>query len=65
MKAHGVQLHRHASGVGQRRHDGKIAVDRSNLRWCSDGFELACDRMREQAITTPRPLSLPKLILTW
>ena len=42
MKAHGLLLHRHASGVGQRRHDGKIAVDRSNLRWCSDGFELAC-----------------------
>ena len=36
-----------------------------NLRWCSDGFELACDRMKEQAITTPLPLSLPKLILTW
>lgn len=65
MKAHGLLLHRHASGVGQRRHDGKIAVDRSNLRWCSDGFELACDRKWEQAITTPRPLSLPKLILTW
>jgi hypothetical protein len=64
VKAHGLLLHRHASGIGQRRHDGKIAVDRSNLRWCSDGFELACDRKREQAITTPRPLSLPKLILT-
>lgn len=24
-------------------HDGKIAVERSNLRWCSDGFEIACD----------------------
>lgn len=23
--------------------DGRIAVDRSNLRWCSDGFELGCD----------------------
>ncbi len=43
MKAHGLLLQRHAGGVGQRRHDGKIAVDRSNLRWCSDGFELACD----------------------
>lgn len=65
MKDHGLQLHRQASGVGQRPHDGKIAVDRSNLRWCSDGFELACDRKSEQAITTPRALSLPKLILTW
>jgi putative transposase len=43
MKAHGLVLQRHAGGVGQRRHDGKIAVERSNLRWCSDGFELACD----------------------
>jgi putative transposase len=43
MKTHGLLLQRHAGGVGQRRHDGKIAVERSNLRWCSDGFELACD----------------------
>jgi putative transposase len=43
MKAHGLLLQRHAGGVEQRRHDGKIAVARSNLRWCSDGFELACD----------------------
>jgi putative transposase len=43
MKARGLLLQRHAGGVGQRRHDGKIAVERSNLRWCSDGFELACD----------------------
>jgi len=43
MKAHGLLLKRHAGGVGQRRHDGKIAVERSNLRWCSDGFELTCD----------------------
>jgi putative transposase len=43
MKAHGMLLRRHAGGAEQRRHDGRIAVDRSNLRWCSDGFELACD----------------------
>ena len=36
-------LQRHAGGADERRHDGKIAVERSNLRWCSDGFELACD----------------------
>ena len=34
MKAHGLLLQRHVGGVGQRRHDGKIAVERSNLRWC-------------------------------
>ena len=27
----------------ERRHDGRIAVDRSDLRWCSDGFEIGCD----------------------
>ena len=43
MKAHGLLLQRHAGGVEARRHDGRIAVDRSNLRWCSDGFELGCD----------------------
>jgi putative transposase len=26
-----------------RAHDGRIAVDRSNRRWCSDGFEIGCD----------------------
>jgi putative transposase len=25
-----------------RVHDGRIAVDSSNRRWCSDGFEIAC-----------------------
>jgi putative transposase len=42
MKTHGLLLQRHVGGA-ERRHDGKIAVERSNLRWCSDGFELACD----------------------
>ena len=23
--------------------DERVAVDSSNTRWCSDGFELACD----------------------
>ena len=26
-----------------RRHDGKVAVEQSNARWCSDGFEFRCD----------------------
>lgn len=26
-----------------RAHDGKVAVTQSNLRWCSDGFEIKCD----------------------
>jgi putative transposase len=43
MKAHGLLLNRRAGGSDERRHNGRIAVDRSNLRWCSDGFELPCD----------------------
>ena len=42
MKVHGLLLDRHAGGI-ERRHDGRIAVARSNLRWCSDGFEIGCD----------------------
>ena len=42
MKAHGLLLDRHAGGV-ERRHDGRIAVDERNRRWCSDGFEIGCD----------------------
>jgi putative transposase len=43
MGVHGLLLRRHAGGNEERRHDGRIAVDRSNLRWCSDGFEITCD----------------------
>jgi len=43
MKVHGLLLQRHAGGAETRRHDGRIAVAQSNLRWCSDGFELGCD----------------------
>ena len=42
MRVYGLLLHRHA-GRGERRHDGTVAVPVSNLRWCSDGFEIACD----------------------
>jgi hypothetical protein len=36
MKVHGLLLDRHAGGA-ERRHDGRIAVDERNRRWCSDG----------------------------
>lgn len=42
MKEHGLLLQRHAGGA-ERRHDGRIAVAQSDLRWCSDAFEVACD----------------------
>lgn len=28
--------------ASSRPHDGKVAVAESNTRWCSDGFEIAC-----------------------
>jgi putative transposase len=43
MKAHGLLLERHTGSGEERRHDGRVAVDRSNTRWCSDGFEIGCD----------------------
>jgi putative transposase len=43
MKAHGLLLQRHAGGAAARRHNGRVAVERSHLRWCSDGFEIGCD----------------------
>jgi hypothetical protein len=41
MKIHGLLLERHVGG-DERRHDGRIAVDERNRRWCSDGFEIGC-----------------------
>ena len=42
MKVHGLLLDRYVGG-DERRHDGRIAVDERNRRWCSDGFEIGCD----------------------
>ena len=42
MKLHGLPLQRHTRGE-ERRHDGKIAVQIRNTRWCSDGLEIGCD----------------------
>ena len=43
MREHGLLLQRHSGRDEDRRHDGRVSVDRSNLRWCSDGFEIGCD----------------------
>jgi putative transposase len=43
MKAHGLLLERHTGKGEERRHDGRVAVDHPNTRWCSDGFEISCD----------------------
>ena len=43
MKAYGLLLQRYTGDDIQQRHDGRVAVDRSDIRWCSDGFEIGCD----------------------
>jgi len=43
MKVHNLLLVRHTGVAEERRHDGQVAVERSNIKWCSDGFEIGCD----------------------
>jgi putative transposase len=43
MKVHGLLLQRHAGRVEARRHEGKVAVNVRNTRWCSDGLEIAAE----------------------
>ena len=42
MKLHGLLLEKHSGQRPGRRHDGKVVVMRSDLRWCSDALEFAC-----------------------
>lgn len=41
MKEAGLLLQRH-NGRPTQTHDGKVVTLKSNLRWCSDGFEIRC-----------------------
>lgn len=43
MKANSLLLERSTGAGFDRRHDGKIAVAESDLRWCSDGLTIPCD----------------------
>ncbi|OWT57678.1 IS3 family transposase [Candidimonas nitroreducens] len=44
MRDHGLLLSRRRQPqMPARRHDGQVAVRRSNQRWCADGFEFRCD----------------------
>ena len=42
MHQNGLLLTRHTSKRPQLAHEGKVVTLRSNLRWCSDGFEISC-----------------------
>jgi putative transposase len=44
MRDHHLLLRRHTGRpIDTRSHDGRVAVGESDRRWCSDGFEIACD----------------------
>lgn len=52
MRTHGLLLQRRPMPPQvQRRHDGKVAVPRSNRRWCSDGFEFRCENGEPLRVT--------------
>ena len=42
MQAQNLLLARHHAERSDRTHNGKVVTMRSNLRWCSDGFEFTC-----------------------
>ena len=35
----------------QRKHEGTVSVDASDMRWCSDGFEIKCDSGETVTVT--------------
>jgi hypothetical protein len=42
MEAHEL-LERHTGTGVERRHDSRVAADKPDTRWCSDGFEIGCN----------------------
>ncbi len=52
MRVHSLLLERRPTPPRPpRRHDGKVAVAKSNQRWCSDGFEFRCDNGEPLRVT--------------
>ncbi|EFB72110.1 putative insertion element IS2 transposase InsD [Providencia rustigianii DSM 4541] len=52
MKQSALLLERKpAIPVSKRAHTGKVAVNESNQRWCSDGFEFRCDDGEKLRVT--------------
>lgn len=49
MREHNLLLLHNKPERPKREHKGKIAVAESDMRWCSDGFELGCDNGRKTA----------------
>jgi len=52
MRDHDLLLERRRKQPGvARRHEDRVAVDTSNTRWCSDGFEFRCEDGEKLRVT--------------
>ena len=52
MRDHNFLLERRIKQPGvPRRHEGRIAVETSDTRWCSDGFEFRCEDGAKLSVT--------------
>lgn len=52
MRIHALLLQRKPTRPSiTRRHDGRVAVGKSNQRWCSDGFEFRCENGEPLRVT--------------
>ncbi len=52
MRVDGLLMERRpASPRPQRRHDGELAVAKTNQHWCSDGFGFRCDNGELRHVT--------------
>ena len=50
-KLHKLLLERDTGGAPMRVHEGTIAVEHSDERYCSDGFEINCDNGEKVRVT--------------
>ncbi|WP_405046822.1 IS3 family transposase [Pseudomonas sp. 3296] len=52
MRDHNLLLERRVKPPGvPRRHEGRIAVETIDTRWCSDGFEFRCEDCAKLSVT--------------
>jgi len=56
MRVHGLLLQKHVGG-SERRHDGRIAVEQSNLRWCPMASRSAV-RMDKRSVSLLRSIAV-------
>ena len=51
VKSEKLLLQRYTGTPPVRAHEGKVAVERSDMRYCSDGFEIGCDSGERVRVT--------------